>query len=95
MPWSWNSSATTNATSASAVPEPLIASDGDDAIAVDGDEGQAVHVVDMGETVDLLVRELGVQVEVSEVDGAWGEMLMEPTEAVLVVGEDRSHLHGA
>jgi hypothetical protein len=73
---------------------PVVAGHADELVVAEGHERHAVHVVDVGEVLDVGVRQLGPGREVAEVDALGRLAPVEVDDAGPVVGPDRPEVHG-
>ena len=75
--------------------DPLVHRHADHVVAEQGDEGDPVPVVDVGEALDVAVGQRAVAGKETEVDRAVAEPGMHRDESSSVVGGDRAQVHGA
>ena len=71
----------------------LVATDGDDLLAEQGDERHAGVVVDDGEPLQVARGDVRVRAEVAQVAGPLGEPGVEGHDRVGVAGQDRAQVH--
>lgn len=73
------------------VAEAIVASDGDQAVSVFDDQRQPIAVVNVGEMIDITVRERGVRAEVAKVDRPRRKFGMESPQTGAIGRQDRPH----
>ena len=78
-----------------AIVDPVEPSDTDELTADCGDQCHPIHVIDVGEAVDVASGQLGIRSEEAEVDGLVGQGPVEGGEPVAIVSRDRADAHRA
>ena len=69
----------------------IVASDSYESVVELGDQSQSVHIVDAGETLDLLGGQVGVEGEGTQIARTVRQVVVKVDQPLVIIGPDRTN----